>query len=722
MSKSSAQVTAADISRLAGVTRATVSNWRRRHQDFPAPSGGNDASPLYGLPAVLAWLDARGHSSATSSAEQLRSALRLAPGGSATRLLPFVLAAARHGGAEALTDLAALPAAELAARAKKAVADLADAVPAVESISYSAADTDLLRSLLRCVRAEGGRSALDVLAERELEDSAASGAYATPEPLADLMARLLAPARGPYPADVLDPACGTGSLLAAAGRLGAKRLHGQDIIPVQAQRTAVRLQLTDAEADAEADADAGADTTVTVRAGDTLRADAFPGLTVDAVLCQPPYGDRDWGHDELAYDPRWAYGVPPRMESELAWNQHVLSHLVPGGQAVMLLPPATASRTSGRRVRVELLRSGAVRAVIALPPGAATPLHIGLHLWVLQRPEPGGTSRQNVLFIDTAGEQRGPADRAALRRTGSARNALDWEALTALLLTHWRAFVADPGAFTDEPGIARAVPVLELLDDLTDISPARHVRTAPAAADPAALAKDASALHDRLDLSVTALAGAVARTSWQPVTGEAHSWRTATVADLARGGALTIHRAVQGSADAEPPAGRGALPVLTGRDVATRARASATTDDQKLLSTVAVEEGDVLLRAVVVSGAARARVVDDQDDGALLGPHLHLFRPDPERLDPWFLAGFLSAEDNISSASVGSTSVQVDARRLRLPLLPLAEQRQYGAAFRRLEELRAATARTSDLAAETAGLLTAGLTTGALLPAVTDTA
>src|ERR1700728_4488500 len=55
-----ASLTAADIARLAGVTRATVSNWRRRHADFPAPSGGTDASPAYDRAEVEAWLAARG--------------------------------------------------------------------------------------------------------------------------------------------------------------------------------------------------------------------------------------------------------------------------------------------------------------------------------------------------------------------------------------------------------------------------------------------------------------------------------------------------------------------------------------------------------------------------------------------------------------------------------------------------------------------------------------
>lgn len=703
MPKPSAQVTAAEISRLAGVTRATVSNWRRRHPDFPAPSGGTDSSPLYDLEVVRGWLAARGHGAAASSAEELRSALRLAPGGSATRLLPFVLVAARNAKDDPV-DPAALPDADLAAHARKSVAALGGTVPASDGVTYAAADAGLLRSLLHCVRDEGGQSALDVLAERELEDSAATGAYRTPVRLADLMARLAAPAGKPYPEQVLDPACGSGSLLAAAARLGATHLYGQDVLPVQAQRSAVRLLLTAPDAE------------VAVRSGDSLRADAFPDLAVDAVLCNPPYADRDWGHDELAYDPRWAYGVPPRAESELAWNQHVLSHLGSGGHAVMVLPPATAARPSGRRVRAELLRAGALRAVIALPPGASAPLHIGLHLWVLQRPEPGGPARTRVLFVDTAdADQRGPGDRSVL--TGNAaRASFDWDVLTSEVLRHWRAFQADPEQFAGEPGSARTVPVIELLDDLTDVTPARHVRLTPGAVDPREVAHRAGDLHRGLTEGISAFAAdAAAVSGWASAGQDSRTWRTVTVADLARGHALTVHRTARAGRDSGATSDHTGRAVLTGRDVATGSRASGTADDGTLVNAVVVEEGDVLLPAIG-GRQVTARVADTQDAGVLLGPHVHLFRPDPERLDSWFLAGFLAAKDNVSSASVGSTAVQIQAQRLRLPLLPLADQRCYGEAFRRLHELSAATRRAADLAERTTDLLTTGLTSGALLP------
>lgn len=672
MPKPSAQVTAADISRLAGVTRATVSNWRRRHADFPGPAGGTDASPLYDLAAVQAWLAARGHTAAASAAEELRAALRLRGAAAATRALPLVLAAAQQSD-DALAALAEEPYGRLIERARAAVAGLAASVPQADSVTYDEADADVLRALLRCVREEGGTATLNVLAERELEDSAATGAYTTPTPLADLMARLVAPPPGqrPYPGRVLDPACGSGSLLAAAAALGARHLLAQDSLAVQAQRTAVRLRL------------AAPDAEVVARVSDSLRDDAFPDVIADAALSNPPYGDRDWGHDELAYDPRWAYGVPPRAEPELAWVQHVLAHLAPGGPAVLLLPPATASRPSGRRVRTALLRAGALRGVLALPPGAAIPLHIGLHLWLLQRPDAAPGAHQSVLFLDLSG----PAQDAATGSRGG-QGAVDWPALTGTALDAWDRFRADPEHFTGEPGLTRAVPVIDLLDDQVDLTPGRQIRTAPATADPADAARQAEEGGQRLRAAFASLTPAAELGSWPPSGDAPRAWRTATVADLARGGALAV------------------------------LRTSAATDEQS--EAVTIEEGDVLLPRVAAppAGGGTARVADKREAGEPLPDDLILFRPDRQRLDSWFLAGFLAAADNISGATTGTlrSNIQIDPRRLRVPLLTLTEQRAYGDAFRRLGDLRAAARDAARLADETATHLTLGLTSGTLLP------
>ncbi|MFF7243078.1 N-6 DNA methylase [Embleya sp. NPDC008237] len=719
-------MTAAEISRIAGVTRATVSNWRRRHDDFPAPSAGTETSPLYDLPAVQTWLRGRGHTSTASPTEQLRTALRLlGPGsGVAARLFPLVVAASRRT-PEELAELAAVPGDQLIARAEKFVGELPATVPETEPVRYGPDDVGAVRALLDCVREAGAQAAVDVLAERELDEGAAGGVYQTPEGLALLMARLL-PAGA---SRVLDPACGSGTLLAAAARRGARELFAQDSLPVQGRRTAVRLLL------------AAPDAETVIRVGDSLRDDAFSDVTVDAVLCNPPFADRDWGHDELAYDPRWAYGVPPRFESELAWVQHALAHLGPGGYTVMLLPPGVAFRSSGRRVRAELIRGGALRAVVSLPAGAAYPLHIGLQIWVFQRPEPGGTDRTTVLFVDGEGEQRdGAPDTASAtdtatvdagtrggsrsRRSGSPSStsaaSFDWVGLTDRVLGQWAAFTTAPDTYADEPGVARAVPLVDLLDEVVDVTPARHVRATAGDIDPAALARRVDDLHDQLAEEVTALAASAASGGWRPSGASAREWRTATVSDLARGGALTVLRAVpsgtRGSKGSGTPTAE--RPVLAARDIAAGSPPSGTAADIHTDAAQTVAAGDVLVRAVAGGDTATmTRVADDRDAGALLGQHIHLLRPDPARLDPWFLAGFLGAEDNIAAASTGSSLVHVTPGRLRVPLLPLEEQRRYGEAFRRVHELRAAVRRTADLAADTAATLTTGLTAGVLLPA-----
>lgn len=649
-------VTAAQIARLAGVSRATVSNWRRRHLDFPAPAGGTDNRPAFDLASVRAWLAARGQLPPDSPAGDLQAVLRDGPADPG-RLWALLLAAARVGPAD-LTAALDLSDQQLAIRAGKLVATLTVAVPGADRSAYHAAEAPLLRALLRCVSHDGPQAAADVLSGDGEHVGSSTGTYPTPPLLTELMTDLLAPA-GDFPASVCDPACGTGGLLVAAARRGATTLHGNDVLPSQAAQAATRIALVAPQA------------TIDVRIGDSLRQPAGD-RTVEAVLCTPPYGLRDWGHDELAYDPRWSYGLPPKGEPELAWVQHCLTLLTDGGLAVLLLPPAVSERVSGRRIRAELIRAGALRAVVALPTGAAIPRHVGLHLWLLRRPRPQESTPVSVLFIDATG-----------LRAGSDEPA-NWEALRATVPPLWRSFL--DGDLAEEAGLARAVAVVDLLDEVVDLAPTRRVQIA-SHGEPHGESDTAHALRSRLRQATGMLTTLNSGAPWPATGAERRGWRTATVADLLRGGALSLLR---------PPAGHEA-PDLADEPVPAAA-------------------GDIVLTEVLRHGVPAATVVDAGSVGQRLRRDRCLLRPDPLRLDPWFLAGFLSAEDNLHAASTGTSVVRVDPRRLRVPLLPLAEQQRYGRAFRRLAALRTAAELAARLAEETTRTLAAGLTSGSLLP------
>jgi hypothetical protein len=655
------EVTAAGIARLAGVGRAAVSNWRRRHADFPRPVGGTETSPSFALAEVEAWLRKQGKLAEVPLRERVWQQLAGHPQGPVTALVhtgcALLLLHDRHrvwletaaGSDQRLADL--LPAAldqVLAPRfgTSHLPAGTASA-PAVTAPTTAALrpSIPLLRGAAELAAETGARQTFEFLLSRYLDANPRQYTL-TPGDLARLMADLAGPA-----ATVLDPACGTGALLREVAPRPDQTLYAQDSAPELAALTALRLALHSRSG-------------VRAAAGDSLRADAHGTLRADAVLCHPPFNERNWGHEELAYDPRWEYGFPARTESELAWVQHALARLRDGGAAVLLMPPAAASRRSGRRIRADLLRRGALRAVIALPAGAAPPYSIPLHLWVLRRPDKA-PAQPEVLLVDAGqlAEQGGiPAERG--RETGGGRGGLDRQDVRAAVLDAWRTFDRT-GTVEERPGTSRSVPVIELLDDDVDLAPARHLP--PAATEGGA--KELAAVRERLGETLRLTADLT-----PPAADEAPParWPLTTVGELARAGALLLRTGGTGAH----------ARVLTDHDVLAGTAPSGALPDSGE-PPVLVEEGDVVVP--VLGGGAVARVVDAATAGAALGRNLTLLRPDPDALDPWFLAGFLrGTANNRQASSYASTATRLDVRRLQLPRLPLEEQRRYGERFREL--------------------------------------
>ena len=94
--------------------------------------------------------------------------------------------------------------------------------------------------------------------------------------------------------------------------------------------------------------------------------------TAAAVVCQPPFDRPQWPSVELTTDPRWEFGIPAPRDGELAWVQHCYAHLRPRGVAVVAVSPRTCFQPSGEHIRGALVRSGALRDVIALPKGMSS--------------------------------------------------------------------------------------------------------------------------------------------------------------------------------------------------------------------------------------------------------------------------------------------------------------------------------------------------------------
>ncbi|MEU7381662.1 N-6 DNA methylase [Streptomyces sp. NPDC042207] len=384
-------VTGSEIARLAGVTRAAVSNWRRRYDDFPAPTGGSVNSPLFDLAEVKTWLDKQRKGQDLSEEVQLWQVLRGAYGDDMVT---------------ALADVATVLA---GARTKRPEALPKDAVTLARRLADSGSPGEVV----------------DALAERFTDSVRRAGSDQVTSPRIVRAVRHLA---GDVADDttVLDPACGIGTLLLAVGPERGPRRIGQEMDARSARFAQLRADLAGRT---------GADIT----AGDSLREDRWSDLKAGLIVCDPPVGDTDWGREELLLDPRWELGTPSRAEGELAWLQHAYAHTAPGGRVIMVMPASVAYRKAGRRIRAELVRRGILTQVTALPPGSAVSHALPVHIWQLHRPLSLGDAATSVRMVDlTRNDPDGPLD-------------------------------PRPDQTTD-------VSLIELLDDVVDLTPGRYVR------------------------------------------------------------------------------------------------------------------------------------------------------------------------------------------------------------------------------------------------------
>jgi hypothetical protein len=378
-------VTSAEIAKLANVTRAAVSNWRKRYPDFPAPASGVGRTARFALPDVEAWLSRQGKGDGPSPEVLLWQALR-----------------AQYG-----DDL---------------VRALADVAEVLATGATGNLESGTRAQLLALTQESSPPEVIDSLIERLLDSPGRAGAEPMSTP------RLVAAVRrfaDPVTDTVFDPACGIGSLLFAFGGAAGISLTGQEVDSAAARLASLRASLS-------------GKSDCVIKTGDSLRDDQWPELRADLVVCEMPVNISDWGRDELLLDHRWEFGVPTKAEVELAWLQHCYSHVTPGGRAILVMPASVAYRKAGRRIRAELVRRGVLTQVVALPGGMVASHQQPVHLWFLTRPMEAELLGSRVRMVD--------------------------------LTDH------DPDS-TTEPTQASVVdvPLVDLLDDEVDLTPARYV-------------------------------------------------------------------------------------------------------------------------------------------------------------------------------------------------------------------------------------------------------
>ncbi len=206
---------------------------------------------------------------------------------------------------------------------------------------------------------------------------------------------------------LLDPACGTGGMLAEAQNYlrehhSAARLYvyGQDYNKRAFATAASDMLMKQVDHNGSGD---------NVRFGDSFTDDQFAGETFDYLLANPPFGV-DWKkqqkeiqreHEKLGFAGRFGAGLPRVNDGSLLFLQHMIGKFEPllpaqqkhGSRLTIVFsgsPLFTGGAGSGESdIRKWIIENDWLEAIIALPEQMFYNTGIGTYVWIVtNRKEP----------------------------------------------------------------------------------------------------------------------------------------------------------------------------------------------------------------------------------------------------------------------------------------------------------------------------------------------
>ena len=636
---SRATLTPSDIAKLAGVSIAAVSNWRRRSEDFPQAVGGDEARPSYPRNDVIAWmrandkpLPALGASSAISAFNLLREAL---PVDQAAALVVSLCAARKHSD----QDRSNLPlwAAFTAQAGESGFVGLRElgrsyfggfwdeliSLPA-EADHVSFADVQTIADMLSDIPGEELAEVADVVLERAVGALGRAGSehgYIGNRVSNFLAAVSADDAHG----TVYDPACGIADVLMQLESRHADQINsiGHEINDAALTMARQRAYLQDIDA--------------SFLLTDVLANDASPGLRANLIVADPPYGLRYEHYDLL--DQRWIYGAPGKSSSELAWVQHAIAHLAEDGVAYVVTPPGPLFRSGpDSQIRRNLVAAGCVKAIYQLPPKLLQHTSLPLAVWVLGRP---GTSTV-VRFVVAES-----------------------------------ADVAGGRAGFEESNPSADVSVPDVLAGDSNLMPERWIGLDTP--DPDTVIE----VHYEAMTRLVAAEGSISALelgAFSP-SSPARVW---TIGDLVEQRVLKLRtgRARPNRGEEEDPR------LVTGRDIVEARIGEAVADVMAISewfdSRDLTEPGEIL-----VSTIGKLAVALDESGGHLLATGVVGLRVRGNQLRPDYLAAVLDGKWN-SRFFTGQTIQRVPVRELEVPILTLTDQAALAQLAANLQGLRKA--------------------------------
>ena len=244
---------------------------------------------------------------------------------------------------------------------------------------------------------EGLGNLYEGLLEKNASDKkSGAGQYFTPRPLIDCIVRLMKPQPGEV---VQDPAAGTGGFLIAADRYIKE--HTDDLYKLSKEE--VFFQRHNAFVGAELVPDTHRLCLMNlllhgieggVELADTLSPDGERLPKADLVLTNPPFGTKKGGGRPTRSD----FSVTAETSNkQLAFVEHVVRTLKPGGRAAMVVPDNVLFEdNTGRRLRKWLMDLCNLHTILRLPTGIFYAQGVKTNVLFFQR---GTTDKANTKAV-----------------------------------------------------------------------------------------------------------------------------------------------------------------------------------------------------------------------------------------------------------------------------------------------------------------------------------
>lgn len=300
------------------------------------------------------------------------------------------------------------------------------------------------------------------------------GEFYTPRPVVRTLVEILEPTEG----RVYDPCCGSGGMFVQAEKFLDANHKDPSAIAVYGQESNERTwRLARMNLALHAISPKG----LGERWGDTFARDLHAGVSMDYVLANPMFNQKDWVRS--TEDKRWSYGVPPKNNANYAWMQHIISKLGPQGEAgVVMANGSLTSNTSGEgEIRKNFIEDDIVSCVISLPSQLFRRTQIPVCVWFFAKDKGAGSKgsidrRGQFLLIDarSLGHMIG--------RTERTLSDADIEKIANAFRT-WRGRESAEGGYEDVPGFCKSVSLEEIREANYALTPGRYVGFAEAEED-----------------------------------------------------------------------------------------------------------------------------------------------------------------------------------------------------------------------------------------------